>query len=191
MARQILLYFGSFNPIHNGHLHIATQALNCLGMAKLWFVLSPQNPQKSVQDLLASAERLKMLELALADYPELEICTLELSLPLPSYTYLTLRSLRARYPQTEFALLMGSDNFANLNSWRNAQEIKNLHKIYICTRAGSPSEFPLPPNCYLLPMHPIDISATQLRAAIRAKRAIHTLVPAKVADYIAKHALYQ
>lgn len=191
VSRKILLYFGSFNPIHNGHINIALQALKKLNFTEFWFVLSPQNPLKPYQELLCSELRLQMLELALADFPEFKICSLELSLALPSYTYKTLRKLRALYPQDSFAILMGSDSFNNFPYWNKAREIQFLHDIYIFLRRNSPIDLPLPNNCYLLNTLPIDISATQIRENIRSGLAIDELVPKQVAEYIENYDLYR
>lgn len=186
-----MLYFGSFNPIHNAHLHIALEALQELDFEELWFVLSPQNPHKSPHSLLASSLRLEMLKLALEAYSTLKLCTIELNLPLPSYTFFTLRKLRSRWVQNEFAILMGSDTFLQLPNWHNHQEIQALHKIYIYNRAGSTISSPLANGCYFLKARPIDISATEIRQRIQANLPIETLVPKKVANYIRQHNLYK
>lgn len=191
MARKIMLYFGSFNPIHNGHLHIAIETINNLDINELWFVLSPQNPTKNPASLLSTAQRLRMLEIALKFYPKLQISTIELSLPQPSYSFFTLRQLRSQFPEDRFAILMGSDAFANFSSWRNAQEIQYLHQIYIYIRTYNPIILPLPNDCFLLPLSPIPISATQIRARIKANLAIDNLVPKAVAEYIMQQKLYR
>src|SRR5688500_3328061 len=120
---NIGLYFGSFNPVHSGHLIIANHILNETGLEKIWFIVSPQNPFKANATLLNEYDRLHLLKLATDDDPRIKISEIEFSLPKPSYTSVTLAHLQERNPKHCYFIIMGSDSFQNLNKWKNAEYI--------------------------------------------------------------------
>lgn len=137
---KIGLYFGSFNPIHNGHLIIASHALNQSDLQQIWFVVSPQNPFKQEQSLLNEYHRLHLVQLAVENDARFRASEIEFKLPRPSYTSDTLVYLAEKYPQHAFTVLMGSDGFQNLPKWKNAQWLMQNHRIMVYLRPG----FPLP-----------------------------------------------
>src|SRR5690349_2477380 len=130
---KIGLYFGSFNPIHAGHLIIANHVLNETALDKLWFVVSPQNPFKA-NGLLNEYDRLHLVKLATEDDPRIKVSDIEFSLPKPSYTINTLAYLNEKYPEHEFSIIMGSDSFQNLHKWKNADVIIARYPIYVYRR---------------------------------------------------------
>lgn len=173
------LYFGSFNPIHMGHLIIAQAVLGQPEVEEVWFVVSPQNPFKQRADLMPDQERLHLVQLAVADNPRLKACDVELSLPQPSYTITTLERLHRDYPSREFALIMGSDNIDGFPRWRQAEQILEHHRIYVYPRPGHLSS-PLlhHPQVTLLEGLPLmEISSTHIRHERSAGRSIRYLVP--------------
>src|SRR5829696_4790101 len=130
------LYFGSFNPVHIGHLIIASHILNVTPIKKVWFVISPQNPFKRSGSLLNEFDRLHLLQKAIAHDVRFKAVDIEFTLPKPSYTATTLAYLRERYPNQQFQMLIGSDSFQNISKWRNAEFIINNYKLIIYKRPG-------------------------------------------------------
>src|SRR5688572_2401979 len=128
---KIGLYFGSFNPIHSGHLIIANHVLNESSLDRVWFVVTPQNPFKITTALLNEYDRLHLVRAAIEDDPRMRASDIEFSLPKPSYTVNTLAYLSERYPEHEFSIIMGSDSFQNLNKWKNFEVIVRNYTIYI------------------------------------------------------------
>ena len=174
------LYFGSFNPIHIGHLIIAQAMLEHVD--EVWFVVSPQNPFKAQQSLMPEEERLRLVQLAVADNPRLKACDIELRLPRPSYTCVTLERLKQEYPEREFALIMGSDNVEGLPRWREAESIIENHRIYVYPRPGH-LEAPLlqHPHITLLESLPhMEISSTYIRQQLAQGHSVRYLLPEPV-----------
>ena len=124
------LYFGSFNPIHNGHLMLANYLVEYGGIGELWFVISPQNPFKEKKSLLPDYQRLELVHRAVDDYKKFRACDVEFSLPKPSYTIDTLTYLKEKYPNKEFCLIIGSDNIERFPRWKNAQQIIDNYNMY-------------------------------------------------------------
>ncbi len=136
MTKKILtgLFFGSFNPVHIGHIAIAGYMTEYAGIEQIWFVVSPQNPLKKKETLLAGRQRLYMVELAIEGIERFRACDIEFKLPIPSYTIDTLTYLSEKYPANEFALIMGEDNLYTLHKWKNAGEFIKNHRIFVYPR---------------------------------------------------------
>ena len=132
--KKIGLFFGSFNPIHIGHLILANYILENSDMDELWFVVSPQNPFKDKKSLLADHNRLDMVQLAVKNYPKMRASNVEFSLPKPSYTIDTLTYLKEKYPNYSFALIMGEDNLDSLPKWKNAEKLMSDYQIIVYPR---------------------------------------------------------
>lgn len=138
--KQVALFFGSFNPVHKGHIALAESVLEQKMAEEVWFVLSPRNPFKEESDLWSETERASRLQRALEGRAGLRFCDVELSLPKPSYTVQTLRCLWQKYPDCRFSILMGEDNLVKLHLWREYREILRACDIYVYPRAGEARE---------------------------------------------------
>lgn len=186
------LFGGSFNPIHNGHIAIAKRLMDCAELDEVWFMVSPQNPLKRQCDLLDDEIRLELVRLALEDNPRLKACGYEFQLPRPSYTWNTLQHLSADYPDRDFTLLIGGDNAAHFDLWRNADEIANRYRIVVYPRPKAVLDAAhLPPNAVLADTPMMDISSTEVRRRVRSGESIDGMVPPKVAQAIALQGLYR
>ena len=171
------IFGGSFNPIHNGHISLARQLREKAGLDEVWLMVSPQNPLKQSADLLDDNIRMEMVRLALEGVEGIVACDYEMHLPKPSYTWNTLQALSKDYPDREFVLLMGGDNWTLFDRWYHHEDIAANYQIVVYTRTpGEPGY--------------MDISSTEIRQRIRAGRGIRRMVPKAVADYITKHHLY-
>lgn len=184
-GQRVGLLFGSFNPVHIGHLILAEYFATRTDLTAVWLVVSPQNPFKASVDLLPDTDRLALLQLALAGNPRLRAEAIELSLPRPSYTIVTLDALRACHPTIEFVLLMGEDNLAGLPRWHEFQRIAQEFDLYVYPRPGAAL---LPtnnfPRAHVVEAPLLDISATLIRRSIAAGQSIRYLVPATVEEKI-------
>jgi nicotinate-nucleotide adenylyltransferase len=178
------LYFGSFNPIHIGHLIIANHILNDTAIDKIWFVVSPQNPFKKSATLLNEYDRLHLVQKAVASDTRLKAVDIEFSLPKPSYTASTLAYLHEKYPDQQFQIIMGSDSFQNLNSWKNASFIITNYKIVIYKRPGFDVTHTSGADVQVLDAPLLEISATYIRQLVREKKSIRYLVPPAVEEEI-------
>jgi nicotinate-nucleotide adenylyltransferase len=189
---RVGLLFGSFNPIHAGHLILAEYFATRTDLSEVWLVVSPQSPFKVGEELLPETQRLALLQLAVADNPRLRAEAIEFTLPRPSYTITTLDALCAQHPAHDFVLLMGGDNLAGLPRWREADRLLQEFDIYVYPRPGATlpplADFPRV-KVFSAPL--LDISATFIRASIREGKSIRYLVPRAVAQEIAKHNFYQ
>ncbi len=182
---QIGLLFGSFNPIHIGHLIIANTFVENSDLDQVWFVVSPHNPTKNVNTLLHAHDRYDMVEKAIADNHKLRACDIEFHLPRPSYTVDTLGVLREKYPQHIFSLILGGDNLNNLIKWKNYEEILTHHQVLVYPRpSASPSLLDTHPNIHKIDAPLLDISATYIRTLIQSQKSIQYLVPDVVVSYI-------
>jgi nicotinate-nucleotide adenylyltransferase len=178
---RIGLLFGSFNPIHTGHLILAEHFATRTDLAEVWLVVSPHSPFKEVADLLPDTERLRLVELALNGNPRLRAEDIEFGLPRPSYTIATLDALRQRYPMHDFVLLMGADNLPGLPRWQEAARLLSEVDIYIYPRPGTElPELTQFPRVQVMAAPLLDISATYIRESLRAGRSIRYLVPDEV-----------
>lgn len=193
MKKQIGLFFGSFNPIHIGHLIIANHLVEHSALDELWLVVTPQNPFKEKQSLLNNHLRLEMVHLAIADYPKLRASDIEFHLPQPNYTIHTLAYLEEKYPKLHFALIMGEDNLKNLHKWKNYEQILSNYPIYVYPRLseGSVSEaLTSHPNIQYVRAPIVELSATFIREEIKKKQNVRPLLPESVWQHIDKLGLY-
>ena len=181
---KIGLYFGSFNPIHVGHLIIASHVLNETDIKKIWFVVSPQNPFKQATTLLNEYDRYHLVQLAIEGDDRLRASNIEFSLPKPSYTVHTLAYLAEKYPSYTFSIIMGSDSFQNLHNWKNAQTIISNHELIIYQRPGFEVASLEGARISVMSAPLLEISATHIRELIQAGKSIKHLVPAKVEEEI-------
>lgn len=181
MSRRVGLLFGSFNPVHTGHLILAEHCATRTDLAEVWLVVTPHNPFKAAAGLLPETERLRLVRLAVADNPRLRAEDIEFSLPRPSYTVATIDALRLRYPGVEFVLLMGADNLPGLPRWKDATRLLGEIDVYVYPRPGAPRPAMGPfPRAQLLAAPLLDISATYIRESLRAGHSIRYLVPPAV-----------
>ena len=193
---KIGLFFGSFNPIHIGHLIVANSLVSNTDLEQVWFVVSPQNPFKKARSLLHEFDRLDMVERAIADDNRLKATDIEFSMPKPSYTIDTLDLLSQKFPQHTFRLLMGEDNLEQFANWKQHERILTEFGLYVYPRPARPSEPAKPspfrehPNVQLIAAPLLDISATYIREAIRANRSIRYMVPDVVGEMIERKKFY-
>jgi nicotinate-nucleotide adenylyltransferase len=188
---RIGLYFGSFNPVHTGHLIIANHILNETNLEKVWFVVSPQSPFKTSSTLLNEYDRLHLLKVATEDDLRIKISDIEFSLPKPSYTTITLAHLREKYPDHEFSIIMGGDSFQNLHKWKNFEAILKNHPIYVYQRPGFEISNHVNAQLIIVDAPLLQISATQIRQFIKEGKSIRYLVPDKVREEIEKGSYYK
>lgn len=193
MKKQIGLFFGSFNPIHIGHLIIANHLVEHSALDELWLVVTPQNPFKEKQSLLNNHLRLEMVHLAIADYPKFRASDIEFHLPQPNYTIHTLAYLEEKYPNLHFALIMGEDNLKSLHKWKNYEQILSNYPIYVYPRLseGTVSEaLTSHPNIQYVRAPIVELSATFIREEIKKKQNVRPLLPESVWQHIDKLGLY-
>jgi nicotinate-nucleotide adenylyltransferase len=187
------LFFGSFNPIHIGHLIIANAILELGHLDQVWFVVSPQNPFKNKGNLLHEFDRLDMVRAAISDNPRMMASDVEFHMPKPSYTSDTLAYLSDKYPSYQFKLIVGEDNLAGFHKWKNAKNILNDYGLFVYPRPFSANTIPEianHPNVKLVKAPMVDISATFIRDLIKNKRSIKYLVPSSVEELISSRKLY-
>ena len=188
---KIGLYFGSFNPIHIGHLIIASHVLNQTALQQIWFVVSPQNPFKQEHSLLNEYHRLHLVQLAVEDDTRLKAADIEFKLPKPSYTIDTLIYLKEKYPQHEFTIIMGSDSFQNLPKWKNASLLISDYSFIVYNRPGFEVTNQHGAKLTILDAPLLTISATHVRDNIKSGKTIRYLVPEKVREYIESNKYYK
>lgn len=188
---KIGLYFGSFNPVHNGHLIIAQHFLNQTELSQIWLVVSPQNPFKQQKHLLNEYDRLHLVNIALEKSQNLKAIDIEFRLPKPSYTINTLVYLKEKHPQHEFAIIMGSDSLQNLDQWKNADQIMEAYPIYVYERPGFAVKNEKVKQLFSLSAPLLEISATHIRELIQKGKSIRYLVPEIVCDEIENAGYYK
>ena len=185
------LYFGSFNPIHNGHLIIAQAVLELSGLDEIWFIVSPQNPLKKNKGLLHEFDRYDMVSLAIEDNDRFKVSDIEFNMPRPSYTIDTLTYLDEKYREHKFELIIGGDNLAILPKWKNSNRIVEDFGLIVYPRPGSDDSKNLQhPNIRYVKAPLLDISATYIRNCIKENKSIQYLLPEKVATFIYDRKLY-
>ncbi len=188
---KIGLFFGSFNPIHVGHLIIANYMLEFTEIEEVWFVVSPQNPFKIHDKLADEKHRLEMVRLAVADHPRLKAADIEFNLTKPSFTIHTLHYLNETRPDDEFILIMGSDNLAGLHKWKGFEEIITAYRLFVYHREGYDNQaLKARSNVRVFDAPVLNISATFIREVLQAKKSIRYLVPPVVETYIREKVLY-
>jgi nicotinate-nucleotide adenylyltransferase len=189
---KVGLFFGSFNPIHTGHLIIAQHFVSWCDVDQVWLIVSPQNPFKEKASLLDEKHRLYMANLAVEDNYRLRASTIEFHLPRPSYTIDTLTYMEEQYPDTSFTLLMGSDTLSGIHKWKNSETLLQRYPIYVYERPGSsPGDIKVTGNIQYTKAPLLQISATFIRDAIAAGKDIRYLVPEKVYNYIDEMHFYK
>jgi nicotinate-nucleotide adenylyltransferase len=186
------LYFGSFNPIHMGHLAIANFMIEFSDLQQLWFVVSPQNPLKEKKSLLKDYHRLEMVRLAIEDDDRFRASDIEFHLPTPSYTIDTLAYLEEKHPRTEFQLVMGADGLKTFHKWKHADLIIEKYHRLIYPRPGIDLDtMSRIPNASVVEAPLMEISSSFIRNAIREGKDIRHLIPPKVYTYIREMHFYE
>ncbi|HLW31135.1 MAG TPA: nicotinate (nicotinamide) nucleotide adenylyltransferase [Aequorivita sp.] len=201
--RKIGLYFGTFNPIHVGHLIIANHLAEYSDLDEIWFVVTPHNPHKKKKSLLEDYHRLAMVEMAIEDYPKLRGSNAEFKLPQPNYTVNTLAHLEEKYPNNDYCLIMGEDNLKSLHKWKNFEVILDRYSIYVYPRISEgsvDSQFKSIAEDGAEVFHEkikkidapiIEISSTFIRGAVKDKKDIRPLVAPEVWKYIDEMNFYK
>jgi len=192
--KEVDLFFGSFNPVHIGHLIIANYCVEFTELEEVWFVPSPQNPLKKREDLASPEVRLQMLKIALEDrHPKIKLCLDELQLPTPSYTHQTIEHLQQKYPELNFTLILGDDSLRSLHRWKNYTNIVQQVKLMVYPRRNNITDpqypFNIPYNQVNAPL--IDISSTQIRTWLANHYDVRMFLPKEVYEYIIQNNLYQ
>ena len=197
---KIGLYFGTFNPIHVGHLIIANHMAEFADLDQIWMVVTPHNPLKKKATLLSDIQRLELVFLATEDYPKIKPSDFEFKLPQPNYTVNTLAHLQDHFPQHEFSLIMGEDNLRTFHKWKNWEVILQNHEIYVYPRLATSQESSEDnqtisglnhPKIHVIEEPVVEISSTFIRKNIKDKKNVQPLLPAKVWEYIDYNNLYK
>lgn len=191
---KIGLYFGTFNPIHVGHMIIANHMAEFTDLDQIWMVVTPHNPLKQKETLLDDYTRLHLVTMATEDFPKIKASDIEFKLPQPNYTVHTLAHLQDKYPSHNFSLIMGEDNLKSLHKWKNYEVILDHHDIYVYPRVTTEIEnlnFRNHPKVHVIQAPIVEISSTFIRESIKNKKNIRPLVPHTVWDYIDHNNLYR
>jgi len=195
---RIGLYFGSFNPIHIGHMAIAGFMTEFAGLSQVWFVVSPHNPLKKKESLLPDHQRLHMVRLAIGDNDKLKASDIEFSLPVPSYTIDTLTYHQEKHPGKEFSLVMGQDNLVTLHKWKNIDALVRNYSLYVYPRPGvvKPVSQQLDrvlsiSDIHLISAPLIELSSTFIRNGIKAGKDMSYFVPAAAWQYMKEMHFYE
>lgn len=190
--REIGLFFGSFNPIHIGHLILANYMIEYTEMDELWFVVSPQNPFKNSSTLLPEIHRYAIVDRAIEDEYKLKVSNIEFSMPKPSYTIDTLVHLQEKHPTINFSLIMGQDNLTHLHKWKNADVLLENHKVYVYPRPNcKPGKLDNHKSINMVDAPQIEISASFIRSAIKDQKNVSWFLPNKAWKYINEMGFYQ
>lgn len=193
-SRRIALFFGSFNPIHIGHLMLASYIIEHTNLHELWLVVSPHNPHKQKSSLLNDRQRYIMAELACENYPNIKASDIEFGLQQPSYTATTLAYLKEKYPNVQFVLIMGEDNLASFKKWKNYQYIMENHEILVYPRkfeTETPKDYLEHENIHFINAPIIEISSTMIREMIKTSKNYRAFVPIEVLQYLEKTNYYK
>ena len=193
-SKKIGLYFGTFNPVHVGHLAIANHMVEFSDLDQVWMVVTPHNPHKKKSTLLDNNHRKMMVDIALEEYPNIKSSAIEFDLPQPNFTVNTLAVLEEKYPKQKFCLLMGEDNLKSFHKWKNFEVILSRYELFVYPR--------LTPNkaTALLENHPnvtriaapiMEISSTAIRKAIKSKKNVRPLLPQNVWQYLDEMNFYK
>jgi nicotinate-nucleotide adenylyltransferase len=187
---NIGLYFGSFNPVHTGHLIIASHIADYSNLNQVWFVVSPQNPLKPSASLLNEYHRLHLVQTAVEGDSRFRVTEVEFKLPKPSYTIDTLTYLQEKYPENSFTVIMGTDSFQNISKWKNHELLLKNHAFVLYPRPGFEVK-DLPANVTLIPAPLLEISATAIRRKIKEGKSVRYLVPDNVREEIERSGYYK
>ena len=187
---RVAVFGGSFDPIHNGHLALAAEVLSRGLAAEVWFMVTPQNPHKQGCTLSDEQLRLRMVQLAIEGKEGVVACDFEFGLPRPSYTLNTLYALDAAFPEKEFSLLIGADNWEKFDCWYKGDEILSRYAVIVYPR-GDEARPQLPEGVHWLPAKLYDVSSTMVRASVSAGEDVTTMVPFAVAEFIKEKGLYE
>ncbi|WP_370477242.1 nicotinate (nicotinamide) nucleotide adenylyltransferase [Tamlana flava] len=191
---KVGLFFGSFNPIHIGHLVIANHMAEYSDLDQVWFVVTPHNPFKKKNTLLDDYQRLEMVYLATKDYTKLKPCDIEFNLPQPNYTVNTLAYLQEKYPEHDFALIMGEDNLKNFHKWKNYEVILENHHIYMYPRISEnkiETQFDGHSNIHTIDAPIMELSSTFIRNAVKAGKNVQPMLPNHVWKYLDEMNFYK
>ena len=191
---KIGLYFGTFNPIHIGHMIIANHMVEYTDLDEVWFVVTPHNPFKKKSSLLNDHHRYQMVLEATEDYPKLKPTNIEFGLPQPNYTINTLTYLYEKFPKNEFNLIMGEDNLQSFHKWKNYETILKNHNIYVYPRVfknKAQSSFQNHPKVHFIDAPIVEISSTFIRESIKQQKNIRALIPYKVWKYLDEMNFYK
>lgn len=191
---KIGLYFGTFNPIHVGHLTIANHMAEYSDLDQVWFVVTPHSPFKKKSSLLDNNHRFQMVDRAVEDYPKLRASDIEFQLPQPNYTINTLTYLEEKYPDFEFALIMGEDNLKSFHKWKNYELILERHHIYVYPRISegkTDMRFDKHPKIHYLNTPIMELSSTFIRKAIKEGKNIRPMLPEHVWTYLDEMNFYK
>jgi nicotinate-nucleotide adenylyltransferase len=190
--KKIGLFFGSFNPIHIGHMIIANYMVTETDLDQVWLVVSPQNPLKNKSSLARDYDRLHLVRLAIGDNPKLEASNIEFDLPKPSYTIDTLIHLKEKHPEYEFVLIMGGDNLASLRKWKNYELILRDYQIYVYKRPSYElGDLVSHQNIRLFDAPLMQISASYIRSCLKEGKSVQYLVPESVFDYLESSSIFK
>ena len=190
--KKIGLFFGSFNPVHTGHLIIAEFMADMTELQQIWFVVSPHNPLKAQSTLANDFDRLHMVQIAIDDNPRLRPSNIEFSLPKPSYTIDTMAYLHEKYPEHQFSLIMGSDNLETIHKWKNFELLLERYPIHVYKRSGS-ADIPIPGKADVI-FHDVpllNISSTYIRQQIKNGHSVRYMVPDSVYEFLQGSRLYR
>ena len=191
---NIGLYFGSFNPIHIGHLIIANHMVENSDLDQIWLVVTPHNPHKKKNTLLDNNHRLAMVDIALENYPKLKSSKIEFDLPQPSYTVNTLAYVKEKHSDHTFSLIMGEDNLKSFHKWKNYETILENHNIYVYPRISGgviETQFDNHPKIHKVDAPIVEISSTFIRKSIKIQSNIRPLLPHNVWQYLDEMNFYK
>ena len=191
---KIGLYFGTFNPIHIGHLIIANHMAEHSDLDQIWMVVTPHNPHKQKNTLLDDYHRLHMVHLATEDFPKIKPSDIEFKLPQPNYTINTLVHLQEKHPNYEFSLIMGDDNLNSLHKWKNYEAILQHHHIYVYPRLNSGEineQFVNHPKIHSVGAPVVELSSTFIRESIKKGKNVVPMLPNKVWEYVEHNLFYK
>ena len=194
MKKKVGLYFGTYNPIHIGHLIIANYMVEFSNLDEIWMVVTPQNPFKKKDSLLDNQQRLQMVYLACENYGKLKPCDVEFKMPQPNYTINTLAQLEEKYPERDFSLIMGEDNLKSFHKWKNYEVILERYFIYVYPRVSVgkiENQFKDHPKILRVEAPIVEISSSFIRKSIKEGKNVIPMLPPKVWEYIDRMNFYK